>query len=151
MTKPFLSIGADHGGFELKNAVLEHLRTKGYEVHDRGTDSTESVDYPDFAQAVASDVVQGRAQLGIVICTSGIGIAIAANKVPGIRAAVVHNEDAALFSRMHNNANVIAFGQKYITAYMACRCLDIFLQTDFDGGERHARRVGKLEKFTNPS
>jgi ribose 5-phosphate isomerase B len=101
------------------------------------------VDYPDFAIAVARDVAGGAAERGVVVCTTGIGVSIAANKVHGVRAAICFNEDGAEFCRRHNNANVIAFGQKYITPYMANKLLAIFLATPFDGG-RHERRVDKI-------
>ena len=114
-----------------------------HDVLDRGTHSHDSVDYPDFAIAVSKDVVSGTVERGVVICTTGIGVSIAANKVHGIRAAVCHNEDAAEFCRRHNNANVICFGQKYDTPYMALKMAGIFLATAFEGG-RHERRVDKI-------
>jgi len=138
-----ISIGSDHGGVDLKDAVAQGLRVAGHDVLDRGTHSHDSVDYPDFAIAVSKDVVSGTVERGVVICTTGIGVSIAANKVHGIRAAVCHNEDAAEFCRRHNNANVICFGQKYDTPYMALKMAGIFLATAFEGG-RHERRVDKI-------
>ncbi|WP_309386651.1 RpiB/LacA/LacB family sugar-phosphate isomerase [Cerasicoccus frondis] len=143
-----ISIGSDHGGYDLKTTLIETLKAEGHEVIDRGAKGLESVDYPDFGEAVARDVVSGEANFGVAICTSGIGISIAVNKVHGARGAVCHNEDAAEFSRLHNNANVICFGQKYDTPYMAAKMTRIFINTpwqgDGPGGERHARRVEKM-------
>ena len=139
-----ISLGSDHAGFRLRNALIATLRTQGHELIDRGPTDETSVDYPDFAQAVAADISSGAAQFGVLVCSTGIGISIAANKVSGIRAALCTNEDAAEFSRRHNDANVICFGQKYTTPEMAAKYLSIFLQTEFEGG-RHSRRVGKLE------
>lgn len=138
-----LALASDHAGFELKNALVAHLREQGHEVADLGADSKESVDYPDFGKAAAEAVVAGRADFGVVVCSSGIGISIAANKVAGARCALVMNEDMAEFSRRHNDANVIAFGAKYVTPEMAKKYLGLFLAGAFEGG-RHARRVGKL-------
>ncbi len=137
-----VAIGCDHGGVDLKNALIDALGDV-YTITDYGTYSHERVDYPDFAEAVARDVAAAKFDFGILICTTGMGISIAANKIPGVRAAVVYNEDGAEFSRRHNNANVICFGQKYQTAYEAAKYARIFLQTPFEGG-RHADRVGKI-------
>ena len=139
-----ISIGCDHGGLGLKEHLAGFLVSLGHELLDRGTFSRDSVDYPDFAQAVAADLQSGAADLGVLVCTTGIGVSIAANKHAGIRAAVVHNEDGARFSRLHNHANVICFGEKYDAPYLACRHLEIFLTTESEGG-RHDRRVAKLE------
>ncbi|MDR2982584.1 MAG: ribose 5-phosphate isomerase B [Puniceicoccales bacterium] len=139
-----ISIGSDHAGFRLKSALVDFLRAERHEVLDRGTDSEVSVDYPDFAHLVATDVEKGDARFGVLVCASGIGISIAANKKPGIRAAVCMNEDMAEFCRHHNDANVICFGQKYTTPDMAKKYLKIFLAAEFDGG-RHERRIKKLE------
>ena len=138
-----VSLGADHGGVDLKNAVMQTLEEDGHEVIDRGTHDHERVDYPDYGAAVAEDVASGEADFGVLVCTTGIGISISANKVRGIRAAVVSNEDGAEFSRRHNNANIICFGQKYQTPYEAAKFTRLFLQTDFDGG-RHEGRVAKI-------
>lgn len=140
-----ISIGSDHAGFELKEILAEYLRRSGAEVVDCGTHSKESVDYPDFAQAVARDVVAGTSDFGVLVCWTGVGISIAANKVPGVRAVNCYNAEMAVLSRQHNNANVITFGQKFIAPEDAKAWLDIFLKTEFEGG-RHARRVGKLEQ-----
>ncbi len=138
-----IAIASDHAGFELKNALVEHLRAEGHEVSDLGTHTKDSVDYPDFGNAVGEAVAAGQAERGVLVCSSGIGISIAANKVAGIRAALVMNEDMAEFTRRHNDANVIAFGQKYVTPEMAKKYVAIFLATAFEGG-RHGRRVGKM-------
>ncbi len=138
-----ISIGSDHGGYDLKTALVATLKEDGHEVIDRGANGHESVDYPDFGEAVAKDVAGQSAAFGVLICTTGIGISISANKVHGIRAAVCHNEDAAEFCRLHNNANIICFGQKYDTPYMAAKMTRIFLATQFEGG-RHERRVNKI-------
>lgn len=138
-----IALASDHAGFELKNALVAHLRAGGHEVSDLGTHTADSVDYPDFGKAVGEAVAAGTVERGVVVCSSGIGISIAANKVHGVRSALVMNEDMAEFSRRHNDANIIAFGQKYITPDMAKKYLGIFLATAFEGG-RHGRRVGKM-------
>ncbi|MEO0795767.1 MAG: ribose 5-phosphate isomerase B [Verrucomicrobiota bacterium] len=146
-----ISIGSDHGGVDLKMAVVAALQAEGHEIIDHGTNNHDSVDYPDYGEAVAKDVVAGTADYGVAICTTGIGISISVNKVNGARGAVCHNEDAAEFSRRHNNANVICFGQKYDTPYMAMKMVKIFIATDWEGdgpaGDRHARRVNKMAKI----
>lgn len=139
-----ISIGSDHAGFDLKEVLAEYLRQRGEEVVDRGTHSKESVDYPDFAQAVARDVAAGTSDFGVLVCWTGVGISIAASKVPCVRAVNCCNAEMAALARQHNNANVIAFGQKFIAPEDAKAWLDIFLKTAFEGG-RHARRVDKLE------
>lgn len=138
-----LALASDHAGFDLKNHLVAHLREQGHEVSDLGCHSRESVDYPDFGKAVADAVVGGAAEFGILVCSSGIGISIAANKVAGARCALVMNEDMAEFTRRHNDANILALGAKYVTPDMARKYVGIFLATAFEGG-RHARRVGKL-------
>jgi len=143
-----VSLGADHGGVDLKDNLAQILRAAGLEIIDRGTHGHDSVDYPDFAVAVAHDVASGAAERGILVCTTGIGISIAANKIHGARAALCHNEDGAEFCRRHNDANIICFGQKYITPYMAQKMAMIFLNTDFEGG-RHERRVAKITAEEN--
>ncbi len=142
--KPILSFGSDHGGYALRRELIAALKAQGYAVLDRGTETLESCDYPDYAHAVGADINEGRAQLGILICTTGIGISIAANKMPGIRAALVQNPDAAALCRRHNNANVLCFGAKYVDLPLALTCAEAFLAAEFEGG-RHIRRVDKLE------
>jgi len=138
-----IAIGSDHAGFTLKEGIRELLRGKGYEVEDFGTTSDESTDYPDFAAAVARAVAAGAAARGILVCSTGVGMSIAANKVRGIRAALGVNPDEVALSRAHNNANVLTMGAKYTDLSTAGELIDIFLATKFDG-VRHARRVGKI-------
>ncbi len=138
-----VSIGADHGGFELKEILKKHLEKNGHEVIDRGTNSLDSVDYPDYAKSVSVDIINETAQRGVLICGTGIGISIAANKFKDIRAALVHCEDYARLARAHNDANIIVFGGRFIDSETAKLSLDIFLETEFEGG-RHLRRVSKL-------
>jgi ribose 5-phosphate isomerase B len=138
-----IALGADHAGYELKDQIKQYLQTKGFEVRDEGTSSPESVDYPDFARAVAHDVSEQRADLGILVCGSGIGMAIAANKVHGIRAAKVDTEYEAQMSREHNDANVLTMGARILKPEEALRIVDKWLATPFAGG-RHERRVEKI-------
>lgn len=146
MTTPIISLGADHGAFELRQAILSYLQEKGLQYVDHGTYEKTSVDYPDFAAAVARDLQTGKADIGVLCCTTGIGMSIAANKFTGIRAALVHHDEEAALTRRHNNANVLCFGQLYTTAHMACRMLEVFLNAGFEGG-RHQRRVDKMTSF----
>ena len=139
-----IAIGADHGGFLLKEEVKTYLTEKGYMILDMGTDSEASVDYPDYAEKVARAVQSGEVDLGILICGTGIGMAITANKIPGIRAAVVHDAYTAEMSRRHNKANIITFGGRVVGAGVAFSIVDAWLGNRFEGG-RHARRVGKIE------
>ncbi len=139
-----ISIGADHGGVSLRSALAAALQTAGHTVIDHGAFSTESVDYPDFSAQVGSDIQARRADLGILICKTGIGMSIAANKIPGIRAALVHYEDEAALCRQHNNANVIVLGSSHTKPEAAIRLVNIFLNSEFEGG-RHQRRLDKLE------
>lgn len=138
-----ISIGCDHGGFALKEQVAEHLKQLGHEVVDCGTYSTDSCDYPEFGAKAARMVADGQCERGVVICTTGIGISISANKVKGIRCALCMNTDMAMMTRKHNDANMIAMGAKYVTPQLAFEMVDIFLSTDFEGG-RHQIRVDKL-------
>jgi len=138
-----IALGADHAGFELKEKIKRHLEQRQLEIQDEGTASTESVDYPDFARKVGHDVSERRADLGILVCGSGIGMAISANKVPGVRAANVSSEYEAQMCREHNNANVLALGARIITADAAFSIIDKWLTTQFAGG-RHERRVEKI-------
>ncbi|MGF0069144.1 ribose 5-phosphate isomerase B [Candidatus Spyradosoma sp. SGI.093] len=139
-----ISIGSDHAGFELKQELAEYLRSRGHEVADYGAASKDSVDYPLFAHAVARDVASGAADRGVLVCWTGVGISIAANKVAGVRAGNCFNVEMAGLFRRHNDGNVICFGQKFIAPADAKAMLDAFLATDFEGG-RHARRVGEIE------
>jgi ribose 5-phosphate isomerase B len=138
-----VALGADHAGYQLKDQIKLHLQQQGIDVRDEGTSSAESVDYPDYARAVAHDVSGRRADLGILVCGSGIGMAITANKVDGIRAANVSTEYEAQMSREHNNANVLALGARIINPDEAFRIVNKWLTTPFAGG-RHERRVEKI-------
>ena len=135
-----ISLGSDHGGLEYKNAVKEHLLSKGYEVVDVGTNTKDSCDYPVFGINAAKLVASGECDFGVVICTSGEGIMMAANKVKGIRCGLAYNDDVARLMRQHNDANMIAFGQKFMELEDVIRRVDIFLVTEFEGG-RHQNRV----------
>ena len=137
-------LAADHAGFELKEAVAPSLRAAGHELIDVGTDSPESVDYPDFAAKVAEAVTSGQAPFGILVCGSGIGMAIAANRHPGIRAAVLHDATEARLTRAHNNANIACFGARTVGVETALDALRTFLSTPYEGG-RHDRRLAKLD------
>jgi len=138
-----LAIASDHAGLDLKSSLVRSLAEQGFEVMDLGTHSTESVDYPDYAAAVADAIRDGQAQRGILICGSGIGISIAANRHPGIRAALCHDTTSARLARQHNDANVLALGARLIGPQVAEDCVLAFLSTPFEGG-RHLRRVEKL-------
>jgi len=139
-----IAIGSDHAGFELKEQLRDTLRAAGYEVADLGTASTESTDYPDFAAVVARAVRDGQADKGILICSSGVGMSIAANKIKGIRAALGTNPEEVSFVRRHNDANVLAIGAKYTGAALAGELVNLFLTTEFEGG-RHQRRLDKIK------
>jgi ribose 5-phosphate isomerase B len=139
-----IAIAADHAGFILKEALRERLSADGHEVTDAGTFSEESTDYPEYALAVAERVVSGQAARGILVCSTGIGMSIAANKVAGIRAAVAVNREAVQLTREHNDANVIALGARFLSAGEAARLVDTFLNTEFSGAARHARRIEKI-------
>ena len=141
-----VAIGADHGGFELKEQLKAYLRDWGYEFLDLGTDSTAAVDYPDFAEAVANAVVRGDAWLGVVVDSAGIGSSIAANKVAGARAALCYDRATARNSREHNDANVLSLGAKLIPPEAAREILAVWLSTPFAGG-RHQRRVDKIRSI----
>ncbi|SKB54872.1 ribose-5-phosphate isomerase [Lachnospiraceae bacterium] len=140
-----IAIGCDHGGYDLKMQVIEHLKEEGYEVNDFGCHDKNSCDYPVYGHAVAKSVVSGESDFGIVICTTGIGISIAANKVPGIRAAICTNELMAKMTRLHNNANVLALGANVVGPGLAFEITDTFLSTEFSEGERHIRRINAIE------
>jgi ribose 5-phosphate isomerase B len=143
MTTETIAIAADHAGYELKEALKKELSLKGYSVLDLGTDSTESVDYPDFARHLAEALAESKASRGVLVCGSGIGISIAANRHTNLRAAPCHDAITARLARQHNDANVLALGARLIGVDVAKECLDIFLETEFEGG-RHTRRVAKL-------
>lgn len=138
-----IAMGCDHGGYDLKERIKAYLEGKGYSVKDCGCNSKESCDYPVFGQAAAEAVASGECDRGIVICTTGIGISIAANKVKGIRCALCYNSLAAEMSRRHNDANMLAMGAGMVGGNLAERIADVFLATEFEGG-RHARRVNLI-------
>ena len=140
-----IAMGSDHAGYNLKEEIKAYLQEKGHTVKDCGTDSTESCDYPVFGRAAAEVVREEEAEMAIVICGSGIGISIAANKVPGIRCALCSEPLSAELSRRHNNANALAMGARLIGSDMAKRIVDVFLSTEFEGG-RHQRRIDKIEE-----
>ena len=141
-----IAIGCDHGGYELKQKLLALLRDRGLAYKDFGCDSTASVDYPVYGKAVARAVAAGECEKGIVICSTGIGISIAANKVPGIRCALCGDCFSARATRQHNDANVLALGALVTGPGLALEIVDIFLNTPFSGEERHCRRVAQLEE-----
>ena len=141
-----IAIGCDHGGFLLKNEVKNYLEKNGYEYQDFGTFTESSCDYPDIAIEVAENVSKGEFDRGILICGTGIGIGIAANKVKGIRAALCHDTFSAHASREHNNANILTMGQRVIGVGLALEIVDIWLRTEFEGG-RHERRVDKISAY----
>jgi len=143
-----IAIGADHAGFLLKDKLKDKLRAEGHEVIDAGTNSPDSVDYPDFAAAVAAQVTSGQVDKGILVCSSGVGMSIAANKINGIRAALGTNVDEVGYVRRHNDANILAIGAKYTDDETARQMTDVFLGTEFEGG-RHARRLAKVEALEN--
>ena len=141
-----IAIGSDHGGFDLKEAVKKHLIERGFDVKDCGTYNKESCDYPIFGKAVANEVASGNAEKGIVVCTTGIGISITANKVKGIRCALCSEPLSAKMTRLHNDANVLALGGKMVGENLAFEITDTFLDTPFSGEEKHSRRIAQIEE-----
>lgn len=141
-----IAIGCDHGGYALKQIVVKHLEEKGLEYKDFGCYSEESCDYPEFAHKVGHAVADGECEKGILICSTGIGISIAANKINGVRAALCHDCFTAEATRQHNDANIIAMGAKIIGDGLALKILDIFLDTPFSDEERHIRRINRIEE-----
>ncbi len=140
-----IALGSDHGGYGLKQEVIKHLKERGLEYKDYGCYSEESCDYPVYGRAVAEAVASGECERGIIICGTGIGISITANKVPGIRAALCHDCFSAEATRQHNDANVLAMGARVIGPGLALKIVDIFLDTPFSNDERHVRRIGMIE------
>ena len=140
-----IAIWNDHAGFEAKTSVAEYLTKQGHTVMDCGSYNEERCDYPDFAQAVSAKVVGGEADFGILICGSGEGISIAANKVKGIRCGIAYNDEVAKLMKQHNNANVIAFGARFMTNDEIIRRINIYMNASFEGG-RHTGRIAKIEK-----
>ena len=142
-----IAVASDHAGFDLKEILKRDLQEAGYAVLDLGTDSTASVDYPDFGRAMGEAIASGKVEKGVLVCGTGIGISIAANRNPKVRAALAHDVTSARFSREHNDANVVAFGSRVTGSETAREALKVFLSTAFEGG-RHAGRVAKLTQGT---
>ncbi len=138
-----IALAADHAGYELKTTLAEELRSMGHEILDLGTDGPGSVDYPDYGTALAESIASGKAERGVAVCGTGIGISIAVNRHPGVRAALCHDETSARLAREHNDANVLALGARLIGTEVAKGCLRTCLETEFAGG-RHVARVAKL-------
>lgn len=138
-----IAVGSDHGGYELKNVILELLKQRRLEYTDFGTSGSDSVDYPDFAVKVASVVASGKVEAGILICGTGIGMSIAANKFPGVRAALVHDEFTAQMAREHNNANILVMGGRVLAPEQGKKLVEIWLDTEYEGG-RHQNRLDKI-------
>lgn len=143
-----IALACDHGGLNLKNKIGAYLKEKNYEVIDFGTDAFDSCDYPDYALPAAEAVANGECERGILVCSTGIGVSIVANKVPGVRCAHCHDVYCAEFTRRHNNANMLALGEKVVGEGYAMFIVDAFLSTDFEGG-RHSRRVDKITAIEN--
>ena len=143
-----IAIGSDHGGYELKNHIIKHLEEKGIELNDVGCFSEDSVDYPDIAEKVCAEINEGRAERGILICGTGIGISIAANKIKGIRAALCSDVYSAKMCRQHNNANVVCLGGRVTGRELAFMIVDTYLNEQFEGG-RHQKRIDKIHALEN--
>ncbi|WBW98482.1 ribose 5-phosphate isomerase B [Oceanirhabdus sp. W0125-5] len=141
-----IALGSDHGGINLKRSIIDYLVSEGHEIKDFGTDSSDSCDYPDYALPVAESVAAKEFDLGILICGTGIGISIAANKVPGVRAALCHNTFSAHATREHNNANILAMGERVVGTGLALDIVKTFINTEFEGG-RHQRRIDKISEI----
>ena len=138
-----IAIGSDHAGYDMKEAIKDQLQADGYDVIDMGTHDKNACDYPDFAAAVAHAIAQGQAPVGIIVCSTGIGVSMTANKVHGISAALVHHANEAEMTRRHNDANVLCMGGRVIGSGLAAEIVDVFLTTEFEGG-RHQRRVDQI-------
>ena len=139
-----IAIGCDHGALDMKNKVVAHLQKKGFEVLDFGTHTKDSCDYPDFCGAAAKAVAAGECEKGIVLCTTGIGASIVANKVDGVRCALLHETWSAKMTRLHNDTNVMALGAGVVGEHLALEIVDTWLGTEFSGDERHQRRIDKV-------
>lgn len=142
-----IALGCDHGGYELMKEVIDYLEEKNIPYINFGTDSNTSCDYPVFAKKVAKEVVEKRCEFGILICGTGIGISIAANKIKGVRAALCHDCFSAEATRLHNNANILAMGGRVVGPGLALKIVDTFLNTPFSGEERHIRRIAQIEEL----
>lgn len=143
-----IAVGSDHGGFDHKNAIADHLKQRGFEVVDYGIYENKSVDYPDIASKLCKGILEGEADLGILVCGTGIGMSIAANKFKGIRAAACSEHFSAKYTRLHNNSNVLCLGGRVIGIGTALELADLFVDTEFEGG-RHQNRIDKIEKIEN--
>ncbi|MBO5200555.1 MAG: ribose 5-phosphate isomerase B [Clostridia bacterium] len=143
-----IAIGCDHGGLEHKNAIAEHLKSRGFEVKDEGIYENHSVDYPDIAVKVCADITSGECERGILVCGTGIGMSLAANKVKGIRAACCSEHFSAKYTRLHNDSNILCLGGRVIGVGTAIELVDLFVDTEFEGG-RHQTRVDKVMKIEN--
>ena len=143
-----IAIACDHGGYELKCDIIKHLTARGFEIVDFGCDSTQSVDYPDYALPASQAVAKGECDLGILICGTGIGMSLCANKVKGIRAACCSDTFSARMTRMHNNSNILCFGARVVGLGLATDMVDLFLDTEFEG-ERHNQRIAKMMAIEN--
>ena len=143
-----IAVGCDHGGFDHKNAIADHLKQRGFEVVDYGIYENKSVDYPDIASKLCNGILEGEADLGILVCGTGIGMSIAANKFKGIRAAACSEHFSAKYTRLHNNSNVLCLGGRVIGIGTALELADLFVDTEFEGG-RHQNRIDKIEKIEN--
>ncbi len=141
-----IAIGCDHGGLEHKNAIAEHLKSRGFEVKDEGIYENHSVDYPDIAVKVCADITSGECERGILVCGTGIGMSLAANKVKGIRAACCDDHFSVKYTRLHNDANILCLGGRVVGPGVVCELVDLFIETEFEGG-RHARRVGLIHEI----
>ncbi len=142
-----ISLASDHGGFELKEVLKNYLLGLGHEVYDRGTDSLESCDYPDYAVKVVEDITSGKAERGILVCGTGIGMSMFANRFRGVRAALCLNEYMARMSRLHNNSNILVLGGRVVGFELAKSIVGVWMETPFEGG-RHARRLDKMERLS---
>ena len=143
--REMIAIGSDHGGYGLKQAVIKHLESKGFEIKDFGTYSTDSCDYPDYAKAVAKAVLSGECEKGILICGTGIGVSITANRFPGIRAALCGDVFSAQATREHNDSNILCMGARVTGEGLALKIVDTYLETPFSNDERHIRRISKID------
>ena len=144
MSNAVIALASDHAGLTLKASLVEEVKRLGYDVVDLGAHSGDSVDYPDYGYRIAAALAEGKATIGVAVCGSGIGISMAANRYPCVRAALCHDVTSARLSREHNDANVLALGVRVIGPEVALDCLDAFFATEFSGGERNVRRIGKL-------
>ena len=143
VTNVKIVVGSDHAGFELKQIIIEHLSERNMNYEDFGTNCLDSVDYPDYAKKVAEEVNSKELIMGILVCGSGQGMAMTANRFKNVRAAICHNSDVAKVTRQHNDANVLCLGSRFIDMSEAIKCVDVFLSTDFEG-ERHLKRINKI-------